>query len=110
MPFFFLAQDITDTTVSVSTSVGQILTWIVIGLVAGFAASLVVRGRTSSPWTLMVIGILGGILGGFLFEFLGAEPTGILGGEIVIRWMDIVAAFVGALLIFLVASMFYRRR
>ena len=111
MPYFFiLAQDLTDRPISFDTTIGQLITWAVIGVVAGFAASIVVRGKSASGLTLMVIGIVGAIVGGFLFNVLGVEDTGIFGGEIVIKWIDVASAFVGAILVFVLVSYFYRDR
>ncbi len=108
MPIFLL-QAVTDQPVTVSTTVGQIITWIIIGLVAGLFANLLVRGRGMSLTGLIVIGLIGSFIGGFVFSLLNLEPTGVLGGELVIRWIDVVAAFFGALIIFALTSVWWRR-
>jgi len=105
----FLLQAVTDKPVTVSTTVGQIITWIIIGLVAGLFANILVRGRGMSLTGLIVIGLIGSFVGGFLFSLLNLEPTGVLGGELVIRWIDVVAAFFGALIIFALTSVWWRR-
>jgi len=105
----FLLQAVTDKPVTLSTTVGQIITWIIIGLVAGLFANILVRGRGMSLTGLIVIGLIGSFIGGFLFSLLKLEPSGILGGELVIRWIDVVAAFFGALIIFALTSVWWRR-
>jgi len=105
----FLLQAVTDKPVTVSTTVGQIITWIIIGLVAGLLANILVRGRGMSLTGLIVIGLIGSFVGGFLFSLIDLEPSGILGGELVIRWIDVVAAFFGSLIIFALTSVWWRR-
>ncbi|WP_119067952.1 GlsB/YeaQ/YmgE family stress response membrane protein [Aggregatilinea lenta] len=110
MPFFLLFQDITDRPVSLNTTVGQIVTWIVIGLIAGMFANLFTRGRMSLT-ALVLLGLVGAFIGGFIFDRLGIDPSGALGGELVIEWIDVVAAIIGSLIVFaLVGAMFRRRR
>jgi len=105
----FLLQTVTDRPVTLSTTVGQIITWIIIGLIAGLFANILVRGRGMSLTALIVIGLIGSFIGGFVFSLLDLEPSGILGGELVIRWIDVVAAFFGALIIFALTSVWWRR-
>lgn len=72
--------------------------WIVVGLVAGWLSSLVVRGgERQGCLANMLIGILGGIIGGLLARELHiGDPSGFLGAVIV--------AFVGAVLVRLVIN------
>ena len=109
MPFLLLFQDITDRPVIVSTTVGQVITWIVIGLIAGLFASLIVRGRMSLLG-LILLGLLGAFVGGLIFDFLDITPSGALGGELVIAWIDVVAAIIGSLIVFALVGTFFRRR
>jgi uncharacterized membrane protein YeaQ/YmgE (transglycosylase-associated protein family) len=86
------------------------ISWIIIGLIAGLLASVFVRGRVSL-FGLLFIGLLGAVVGGFLFfDVLDLEVTGDLAQGILIRWIDILVAFIGALLILAITSMFYWRR
>ena len=73
----------------------MMFTWyIVIGLVAGWAASRIMRGQGYGLLINMIIGIIGGVLGGWLFSLLGFYSTGgIIGslitsviGAIVLLW------------------------
>jgi uncharacterized membrane protein YeaQ/YmgE (transglycosylase-associated protein family) len=74
-----------------------ILGWIVVGLIAGWLARVATKYRRP-PGCLftMVIGVLGGLLGGFLFTAFGSE------GITDFSWRSIFVAFVGAVLLLLV--------
>lgn len=110
LPFFLLFQDSPlDRSVTISTTVEQIITWVVIGLIAGLFASLFVRGRMSLT-ALLLLGLLGAFVGGFIFDLLDVSPSGALGGALVIEWIDVVAAIIGALIVFALIGAFFRRR
>jgi len=49
----------------------SILAWIVLGLVAGFIASLLVNRRGGSLVLDLVLGVVGAFVGGFLFTRFG---------------------------------------
>ncbi|HKW47967.1 MAG TPA: GlsB/YeaQ/YmgE family stress response membrane protein [Gemmatimonadaceae bacterium] len=69
-----------------------ILTWIIVGLVAGVLASLVVGGGYGLIGDIL-IGICGAFVGGWLFRTLNVtSPFGGLGGVIFV-------AFIGAVLL-----------
>lgn len=62
-----------------------ILTWIVLGLVAGALAKLLMPGKDGGGWLMtMVLGIAGAFVGGFLGAQLGigGAATGINLGSI----------------------------
>lgn len=69
-----------------------ILSWILVGLIAGWFASLIVgkrRGLISS----IVLGIIGALVGGFIMDFLG------YGGVDGLSIHSIVVAIFGAVLV-----------
>jgi len=73
-----------------------ILTWIVVGLVAGVLASLVMGGSGYGLIGDILIGIVGAFVGGWLFAKLGVtSPFGGLGGIIFV-------AFIGAVVLLFV--------
>ena len=47
------------------------LWYIIIGIVAGFAAGKIMRGGGFGLVVNLVLGIIGGVLGGWLFSILG---------------------------------------
>ena len=71
----------------------DILLWIVLGLVAGFLASVVMRGGGYGLIGDIIVGIVGALLGGWLFSLLGA------GGVTGFNLWSIFVAFVGACLL-----------
>jgi uncharacterized membrane protein YeaQ/YmgE (transglycosylase-associated protein family) len=84
-------------------SLENIAVFILVGLVAGFLASLVVMGRGRGWFWNLIIGILGAILGGWLAGLLHLSiGYGIFG--------QIVIAFVGAVILLLIWRLLFRRR
>ena len=80
----------------------NIVIYILVGLVAGFLASLVVMGRGRGWFWNLIIGILGAILGGWLAGLLHfSVGYGIFG--------QIVIAFVGAVILLLIWRLLFRR-
>src|SRR5260370_19213127 len=49
----------------------SILGWIVLGLIAGFIASKIVESRGQGLFLNIPLGIIGGMVGGWLFERFG---------------------------------------
>ena len=71
----------------------DLLTWIIVGLVAGVLASLVMGGTGYGIIGDIIIGIVGAFVGGWLFRSLGVtSPMGGLAGVIFV-------AFIGAMLL-----------
>jgi uncharacterized membrane protein YeaQ/YmgE (transglycosylase-associated protein family) len=71
-----------------------ILTWLIVGAIAGFAASKVMNGRGMGLLWDIVVGILGAFLGGWLAGLVGIsvrDGTFTIGG--------LIAAFVGAVIL-----------
>ncbi len=97
-------------TVVISFNLGQVLTWIIIGLIAGFLAGLIVRGRRFGLLTSVILGLIGALIGGFLFSILRLPVPAALQEPINIHWIDILVAFVGAVILLLILGLFYRYR
>ncbi len=71
----------------------DLLTWIIVGLVAGLLASFVMGGTGFGIIGDIVIGILGAFVGGWVFRQLGvSSPFGGIGGVIFV-------AFIGAVVL-----------
>ena len=73
----------------------SIIGWIVLGLIAGFVASKIVNKRGGGIVLDIFLGIIGALVGGFLFSQLGA--VGVTGFNL---WSMLVA-IVGAVIILL---------
>lgn len=73
----------------------NILVWVIVGAIAGWLASLVMR--TNGQQGLLediIVGVVGGLLGGFLLDLLG------VGGEVTgLNIGSILVAFVGAIVL-----------
>jgi len=83
-----------------------ILSWIVVGLIAGFLAGVVVKGGGYGCIGDVVVGVIGGLLGGFIasyFFHLGDPMSGI-------NLQSILIAFGGAVLLLLILRMVGGRR
>ena len=68
----------------------SILAWIVLGLIVGFLASAVMRGGGYGLVGDVILGVVGALLGGFIFSVLGG--SGITGFNV----YSLLVAFVGA--------------
>jgi uncharacterized membrane protein YeaQ/YmgE (transglycosylase-associated protein family) len=72
------------------------LVWqILIGILAGFLAGKIMRGKGYGVIIDLALGIVGAILGGFVFSLLGLYSSGLLG--------QLVVATVGAVLVIVIA-------
>ena len=96
--------------VTITFTPSIVLTWIIVGLIAGFLAGVVVRGRRFALLTSIILGIVGALIGGFLFQVLKIPVPAGLDQQINIRWVDILIAFIGAVILLLILGLFYRRR
>ncbi|HKW89566.1 MAG TPA: GlsB/YeaQ/YmgE family stress response membrane protein [Candidatus Acidoferrales bacterium] len=72
--------------------------WILIGLIAGWLTGKVTRGRGFGCFANVVLGLVGAVIGGWIFSHLGIEAWGFIG--------SLAAAVVGAVVLVSVARMF----
>ncbi len=72
--------------------------WILIGLIAGWLAGTIARGRGFGCITDVILGLIGAVIGGWIFSRLGIVTFGFLG--------SLAAATVGAVLLVAVARIF----
>ncbi len=85
--------------------IGSIIAWIVVGAIAGWLASLVVRGTGLGLVGDIIVGIIGGILGGIILTLLLPGSYGVSG----INIGSIIVAFIGAVILMLLVRMFTGR-
>jgi uncharacterized membrane protein YeaQ/YmgE (transglycosylase-associated protein family) len=90
------AQDSRDVVVYFQTH--GIIGWIIIGLLAGWLAGKLARGRGFGCVTNVVLGLVGAVIGGWIFERLGIGVFGF--------WGSLAAATVGAILLVAIARLF----
>lgn len=69
-------------------SLSAIVWWLLVGLIAGFLASVVMRGGGYGVIGDIVVGLVGALIGGFLASLLGLGSSGFIG--------SIIIAFIGA--------------
>ena len=74
--------------------------FIIIGIAAGFLAGLIMKGRGFGLILNLIIGIVGSVLGGWIFSFLGIGSTGLIGA--------LICAVVGAVVLLFIISFFKR--
>jgi uncharacterized membrane protein YeaQ/YmgE (transglycosylase-associated protein family) len=82
-----------------------IVSWIILGLIAGFVGSKIVDKQGQGFWLNIALGIVGALVGGFLFDLFGA--SGVTGLNI----YSMVVAIVGSVaVLFIYNSMAGYRR
>ncbi|MFO7322053.1 MAG: GlsB/YeaQ/YmgE family stress response membrane protein [Chloroflexota bacterium] len=74
----------------------DIIVWIIVGAIAGWLASLVMRtNRSQGLLEDIIIGIVGAFIGGFVLQLLGVAPPP--AGELNVP--SILTAFLGAVIL-----------
>ena len=71
----------------------SILAWVVLGLIAGFLASKIVNKQGEGVVLDIVLGIVGAIVGGFVFNMFGA--SGVTG----LNLYSVLVAMLGAIVV-----------
>jgi uncharacterized membrane protein YeaQ/YmgE (transglycosylase-associated protein family) len=74
----------------------SIIAWLILGLIAGFIASRIVNKAGEGFVVDIVLGIVGAIVGGFLFSFFGA------GGVTGLNLYSLLVAVIGAIVVLVV--------
>ena len=82
----------------------SILGWIILGLIAGFIGSKIVNKSGEGVILDIVLGVVGAIVGGYLFSVLGAAPvTGF-------NLYSMFVAVVGAIIVLVAYHAIFGRR
>ena len=76
----------------------SLLAWIIIGLIAGWIAGLISRGRGFGCIGNIILGLIGAVLGGWIFSKLGIGGGGTI--------YTLAAATVGAVVLVAIARLF----
>jgi uncharacterized membrane protein YeaQ/YmgE (transglycosylase-associated protein family) len=90
-------------------NIGKLIAWIIVGALAGtLAGRLVTLSREGlGRWTNIGIGLVGAIIGGFLFNLFNFN----LGlGEITFTIEEVIAAFAGSVLFIVLWWLFHITR
>lgn len=78
------------------------IAFLVIGAIAGWLAGTLMKGRGFGVPGNIVVGIVGAVIGGWLFRFLGVTAEGMLG--------SLVTAVVGAVVLLYVVRLVRKGR
>ena len=78
----------------------SLIGWIILGLIAGWLAGKIARGRGFGCITDIVLGLIGGVLGGWIFTKLGIV------GHADSFLYSLAAATLGAVIIVAIAHLF----
>jgi uncharacterized membrane protein YeaQ/YmgE (transglycosylase-associated protein family) len=76
--------------------IGNLIVWIIVGAIAGWLASIVMKTNASQGLlTDIIVGIVGGLIGGFVLRALDVSSQGVTG----INITSIIVAFIGAVIL-----------
>ena len=79
----------------------DLIYFLLIGLAAGWLAGKLMEGRSFGLLGNLVVGVIGAILGGFLFRLVGLLTIGLLG--------NLISATVGAVVLLFILQKFGKR-
>jgi len=74
----------------------SIISWIILGLIAGFVGGKIVNREGQGFWLNIALGIVGALVGGFLFSLFGA--SGVTGLNI----YSMIVAIIGSIVVLLI--------
>lgn len=80
------------------------LAWIILGLIAGFIGSKIVNKTGEGIFLDIILGIVGAVVGGWLFTLFGAH--GVTG----LNLYSILVAAIGAIVVLWIYHALFRRR
>jgi len=79
----------------------NILIFLGIGLVAGWLAGLLMKGKGFGLVGNLIVGVIGAVAGGMIFDAIGVEAGGLIG--------SIIVAVVGAVILLFAISMIKKK-
>lgn len=96
--FAGLQRSVSQRNVEVFVQTHSIIWWLLIGLIAGWLAGTVARGRGFGCVVDVILGLIGAVVGGWIFQRLGIVAFGF--------WGSLAAATVGAIVLVAIARLF----
>lgn len=87
--------------------VAAIIVWLIVGALGGYIAGMIVKMRSRGFGVVgnIVIGLIGALIGGFLFDFFKISVA----GDVVIEANDVIAAIVGSIILLVVLTLICRK-
>ncbi|MBW7837932.1 MAG: GlsB/YeaQ/YmgE family stress response membrane protein [Sphingomonadales bacterium] len=80
----------------------NIIWFLIIGALAGFLAGKLMKGGGFGLWVNLAVGIIGAVVGGFIFNFLGISTNGLIG--------SLITATVGAIVLLWIVDMVKKKQ
>jgi uncharacterized membrane protein YeaQ/YmgE (transglycosylase-associated protein family) len=80
---------------------GSLLGWIILGGLAGWLGARIAKGRGYGCLANIILGIVGAVIGGWLFSLIGLHMGGVFG--------SFITAVVGAAVLISIFQLFSRR-
>ncbi|MBT2968540.1 MAG: transglycosylase [gamma proteobacterium symbiont of Ctena orbiculata] len=77
------------------------LAFLLIGIAAGWFAGLIMKGRGYGLLGNLLLGVLGALIGGYLFNFIAIDTSGVIA--------SLITATTGAILVLAIAGMLSKR-
>ena len=75
--------------------------FILIGLLAGFLAGMIMQGKGFGFLTNLLVGVIGSVLGGIIFDLLGITTKSIIG--------NLLCAIAGAVILLYILSLLKKK-
>jgi len=82
----------------------DVIGWIILGLTIGFIGSTIVDKQSQPLWLNITLGIVGALVGGFLFDLLGTASVAGL------SIYSMIVAIVGSVVVLVVCNSVMSRR
>ncbi|MFC2133660.1 GlsB/YeaQ/YmgE family stress response membrane protein [Bacteroidota bacterium] len=79
-----------------------IIYFLLIGAIAGWLAGLIMKGKGFGLFVNMIVGCIGAVLGGYVFDILEINAYGFVG--------SLVTALIGALILLWFISLFKKKK
>lgn len=99
-----------DITLGAMPEIGAIISWVIVGAMAGSLVGYVLAGKKSGfgLWKNLGIGLVGAVIGGFVISLLNFDFWGL--GKIAFTAADLAAAILGAFLFILILKFVSKKK
>ena len=78
----------------------NIIVWIIVGAIAGWLASIVMKTNREQGFVAdVIVGIIGAFIGGFILDLLDGDAAVASGPDVGLNIGSILTAFIGAVIL-----------